>query len=42
MHMLKIWKNVLDKGGYVYAIFMDLSKALDTIHHDLMIVKLGK
>ena len=31
---------MLDKGGYVCAMFMDLSKALDTIHHDLMIAKL--
>ena len=28
---------MLDRGGYVYAMFMDLSKAFDTIHHDLMI-----
>ena len=41
MHMLENWKNTLDKGGYVCAMFMDLSKAFDTIHHDLMIVKLG-
>ena len=41
MYMLENWKNMLDKGGYVCAMFMDLSKAFDTIHHDLMIVKLG-
>ena len=40
MYILEIWKNMLDKGGYVCAMFMDLSKALDTIHHDLMIAKL--
>ena len=27
--MLEIWKNVLDKGGYICAIFIDLSKAFD-------------
>ena len=41
MYMLENWKNMLDKRGYVCAVFMDLSKAFDTIHHDLMIAKLG-
>ena len=39
--MLEIWKKVLDKGEYICAIFMDLSKALDTLNHDLLIAKLG-
>ena len=39
--MLKIWKKVLDKGGYVCAIFMDISKAFDTLNHDLLNAKLG-
>ena len=29
MYMLENWKNVLDKGGYVCTMFMDLSKAFD-------------
>ena len=36
--MLEKWKNALDKGGFVCAIFMDLSKTFD---HDLLIAKLG-
>ena len=32
---------MLDNGGYVCTMFMNLSKAFDTIHHDLMIAKLG-
>ena len=37
----EICKKVLDKGGYICAIFMDLSKVFDTLNHDLLIVKLG-
>ena len=32
---------MLDKAGYVCAMFMELSKDFDTIHYDLMIAKLG-
>ena len=37
MCMLEIWKDMFDKRGYVCAMFMDLSKNLDTICHDLVI-----
>ena len=37
--MLEKWKEALDKGNFVDAVFMDLSKALDTLKHDLPIAK---
>ena len=38
---LDMWKkDILDQGGYTCAISMDLSKAFDTLNHDLLIVKL--
>ena len=41
VNMLEKWKNTLDKGGFVCAIFMDLSKAFDIMNHYLLIAKLG-
>ena len=40
MIMLEKWKNALDKGEYVCVLFMDLSKAFDTINQDLLLPKL--
>ena len=41
MSMLDMWKNTLDNGRYVSAIFMDLSNAFDTLKRKLLIAKLG-
>ena len=38
--MLELWREALDKGKSVGAIFMNLSKAFYTLNHDLLIAKL--
>ena len=38
-YMLEKWKNTLDKGKHVGAVFIDFSRAFDTINDDLLITK---
>ena len=39
-YFLENLKSLLDKGGFVAAVFLDLKRAFDTINHDLLIAKL--
>ena len=41
LRLIERWKNNLDQNGYCGAILMDLSKAFETINHDLLIAELG-
>ena len=38
--LLQSWQQVLDNGGFISTILMDLSKAYDCIPHNLLIAKL--
>ena len=38
--LIEKWKQILDDKSYGAAVLMDLSKAFDTINHELLIAKL--
>ena len=41
LKMLEKWKLFLDKGSNIGAIFMDLSKAFETLNNELLLAKLN-
>ena len=38
--VLERWKQAIDKGEYISLMYIDLSKAFDTINRDLLLAKL--
>ena len=38
--LIEKWRDMLDKKGYAGGVLMDLSKAFDTLDHDLLLAKL--
>ena len=39
LSVLKRWKKIPDKKGFGGAVLMDLSKAFDTLNHELLIAQ---
>ena len=41
LSLIERWKKILDEKGFGGAVLMDLSKAFDTLNHELLIAKLS-
>ena len=41
LFLIEPWKKILDVEGFGGAVLMNLSKAFDTLNHELLIAKLS-